>query len=180
MKFLASVPSKHIPSDADLMLFEHEVDRLLEAAGMSEAVLEKTQILNEGFTGSVRVVSTDFKDSASLGFLFLVKFEIDETNMPLEHPQGSRIYWVVKMKNKVKEAAYIHIRQWIRACAGGGPIPKGKDLSKFMIDAVENPRDNDFVGCLVGVKTTRLVDRVRYDFFAKENVVHEKRLDLRP
>lgn len=138
--------------------------------GIEDAeIFERGKYVKGGFRGVVEVTKTIAKQTLKSGVAFIVELRVVETNMPADHPIGSKATWFQKMTDKT--VAFPAIKEWAAALAGYEKHEKDEideevapHLAKTLDNATENPTDNDFVGCLVRLETEQIKTRNERDF----------------
>jgi hypothetical protein len=144
--------------------------------GMESAkIFERGKFMAGNFAGVVEIKKTLAKATRGAGIAFIVEMEIISTNLPEEHPIGSKATWFQKMQDK--DVAFSSILAWAAACVGYDPQRQkaqieaelAPELKETMKHATDNPDSNDFIGIqlvleTVKVKTKKGTDFTRYDF----------------
>ena len=138
--------------------------------GINDAeIFERGKYLEGGFRGRLECVRTLNKETRQSGTGFIVEFKVLESNMPDEHPVGSKCTWFQSLKNKT--VAFPSIKEWAAAMAGyashdvdGIEAEVAPHLADTLMQAVENETDNVFTGCAVRVETTMIKTRNDRDF----------------
>lgn len=145
---------------------------LFDGIGDAE-IFERGRYIKGGFRGVVEVTKTLAKQTRKSGVGFIVELKIVETNMPEEHPIGSKATWFQKMTDR--DVAFPAIKAWAAACAGYEAHEKDKiekevapHLSEALDNATTNPTDNDFVGVLLRLETEQIKTRNDRDFTRHE------------
>jgi hypothetical protein len=147
--------------------------------------ISRTQIFDRGryvkpnFSGKVKVVRTLAKLTRAQGMAFIVELEVLESNLPDEHPVGSKVTWFQKLIDK--DIAFPAIAAWAAACAGYELHQKDDikeklmpHLQDIMTEATDNPDNNAFVNSKLHLETTPVKtkkdnrDFTRYDFSPSE------------
>lgn len=138
-------------------------------------IYERGNYVKSGFSGVVKIMKTLAKDTRATGVAFIVEMEVIETNMPGEHPIGSKVTWFQKMADK--NVAFPAVAAWAAACVGFDTSQKEQIKSEvmpvlkdLMNAATDKPEENDFVGTLLRLDTIMVktkekkLDFTRYDF----------------
>lgn len=136
-------------------------------------VFERGRYATPNFQGVVAIKKTISKNARNKGMSFIVEFEVIETNMPDEHPVGSKLSWFVKMSN---DSAFGNILGWAAACVGIHPQNQQlinsyvrPEIKQAMNMACASPDNNLFTNKWVVLIATPTVMQngnpfTRYDF----------------
>lgn len=139
-------------------------------SGIRDAELfERGKFLKPSFYGTLLIKRTIAKETMRSGLAFIVEFEVVSTNMPDEHPVGSKVSWFQKMTDKT--VAFPSIKAFAAAVAGYEIHQKDQieeevapALEELLDAAVENETDNDLVGLCVNVQTEHTKTQRGLDF----------------
>lgn len=130
------------------------------------------------FRGVLQVKRTLAKETLRSGVGFIVEFVVVESNMLGAHPLGSKCTWFQKMSDRT--VAFPAIKAWAAAVAGYASHERdaieadvAPHLQASLAHATDNPADNDFVGCRVGVEATQIMTRNDREFTRHEWSPHE-------
>lgn len=154
---------------------------LFEGLGGAQ-IFDRGKYFKPNFDGVVIVRKTLAKATRNKGIAFIVELEVEQSNLPQDHPVGSKGTWFQKLIDK--DVAFPAIKVWAAACGGFHSHQKDEieqtlccinpETNNVLLDdlvnyAVHNPDTNDFVGqrlrlATQQVKTKNNTDFTRYDF----------------
>ena len=157
-------------------------------SGISDAeIFERGKYMKGGFRGAVEVVRTVLKQTRASGIAFIVELRVVETNMPEDHPVGSKGTWFQKMSDA--SVALPSIKAWAAACGGYHAHEKDEiekevepELEAMLENATKagNETNNAFTGIVLALETEQIKtkndrDFTRYDFSPYEDAEEETR-----
>jgi hypothetical protein len=140
-------------------------------------VYERGRFFEAGFNGIVRVSKTIYKQTRAKGVAFIVELDVEETNMPDQHPVGSKGSWYQSMNDK--DVAFSAVLEWVAACLEIGKHQKeeieqlktGKNeetgklvLIELLDHAINAPDTNEFVGTRLRLSTRMRKTKANTDF----------------
>jgi hypothetical protein len=157
------------------MIFNQNRNPGYDWGGIGSAeIFERGRYFTAGFKGLVLIKRTIVRDTRGKGMAFICEMEVVTTNMPAEHPIGSKGTWFQKLVDR--DIAFPAIAAWAAACAGYEPhqreaikadvMPLLQDLMK---EATDSPDANTFTGTTLLLETVQVTTKkntpfTRYDF----------------
>ncbi len=151
--------------------------------GIEDApIYERGKFFKAGFRGELEVKKTVLQETLKSGDAFIVEFEILTSNMPDEHPVGSRGTFFQKMSDKT--VAFPSITALIATLSGFALHQReaiksevSPNLDDILTRAIKNPdgedstqEQNDLIGLTVhleteAVKTQKGADFTRHNWY---------------
>jgi hypothetical protein len=134
-------------------------------------IFERGRYFKPNFEGIVQVKKTVVRDTFKSGVAFIVEVEVMWTNMPEDHPIGSKGTWFQGL-SKNKATAFGNIAKWIAACAGYFSSQKAEidekvrpHMTEMMVYATNNPDRNHFTSIYLNLRTYLIKTREKGEDF---------------
>lgn len=130
---------------------------------------QKAPYFTPGFLGKVRVCKCLWLEARDGKKAFIAECEVLETNMPEEHPVGTRRSWYQNMTERDTGLSacilFLYATQGIDKDKHLDKVAKIKPMQEQMLEAAVDEKQNALAGATVGLETSNIVTKKKKENF---------------